>query len=56
MPKKRTVCPYYTKRMSRLAHSARALPLLQQLAVAQAIKEALAFRRFTASFDIETYA
>ena len=45
MPKKRTVCPYYTKRMTRLAKSARTLPLLQQLAVAAAIKEALSFRR-----------
>lgn len=49
VPKKRTVCPHYTKHMSRLAHSARSLPLLQQMAVAQAIKEALAVRRFLAS-------
>jgi hypothetical protein len=45
MPKKRTVCPYYTKRMTRLAKSARSLPLLQQMAVAQAIHEALRSRQ-----------
>lgn len=56
MPKKRTVCPYYTKRMSRLSHAARSLPLLQQMAVAQAVKEALARRRLMAHFDFEVYA
>lgn len=48
MPKKRTVCPFYTKRMTRLAHNARALPLLQQMAVAAAIHEALTARRANA--------
>jgi len=45
MAKKRTVAPFYTKRMSRMASNADRLPLLQRLAVHAAITQALSARR-----------
>jgi hypothetical protein len=47
MPKKRTVAPFYTKRMTRMAVNAQRLPLLHRLAVHAAISEALSKRRDT---------
>ncbi|GAA0687899.1 hypothetical protein ISN75_14005 [Dyella marensis] len=45
MPKKRTVAPFYTKRMTRMAVNAQRLPLMQRLSVYAGIAEALRVRR-----------
>lgn len=45
MPKKRTVCPLYTKDMQRVARLATTLPLKQHMSVHAAIADALRFRR-----------
>jgi hypothetical protein len=45
MAKKRTVVPFYTKRMARMAVNAARLPLLHRLAVHDAIHQALLARR-----------
>jgi len=47
MPKKRTVCPLYTKDMQRVAQLANNLPLQQRMGVHAAITDALRFRRST---------
>lgn len=49
MAKKRTVCPFYTKRMTRAVKVAQSLPVLQRLAVHAGVQEALRARRAAAN-------